>query len=62
MQGKVKFFLKDKGYGFISAEDNKDYFFHFTDTLDKVGQDEEVVFDLESGKKGTKAINVKRKK
>ncbi len=29
MQGTVKWFNKDKGYGFISGDDNREYFVHF---------------------------------
>ena len=30
MKGTVKNFNKEKGYGFIRAEDNRDYFFHYS--------------------------------
>lgn len=30
MKGKVKYFSKEKGYGFILGEDKKDYFFHYS--------------------------------
>lgn len=61
--GKVKFFNDSKGYGFIKDDaDDKDYFFHFSGTLDKVKKDDLVAFDLEQGEKGLKAVNVKRVK
>ena len=31
MKGRIKKYNKEKGYGFISAEDGKDYFFHISD-------------------------------
>jgi len=61
MEGTVKFFLKDKGYGFISTTDG-DIFVHYTNTLDKIQKDDEVEFELEKGQRGPKAVNVKRKK
>ena len=30
MKGTVKMFNKEKGYGFIHAEDGRDYFFHYS--------------------------------
>lgn len=30
MQGKVKMFNKEKGYGFITLDDGKDVFFHYS--------------------------------
>ena len=30
MKGTVKKFDKEKGYGFITGEDGKDYFFHYS--------------------------------
>jgi CspA family cold shock protein len=31
MKGTVKFFNERKGFGFIAAEDGKEYFVHVTD-------------------------------
>ena len=33
MKGTVKMFNKEKGFGFIRGEDNKDYFFHYSDIV-----------------------------
>ena len=60
MLGIVKFFNGTKGFGFITGEDGKDIFFHFTGTLDKVVKDDNVSFEVEEGQKGPKAVNVKR--
>jgi cold shock protein len=65
--GKVKFFNNSKGFGFIIDDYNvdeknnpKEYFFHISGTLDKVEKDELVAYDLETGNRGLKAINIKR--
>ena len=61
--GVVKFFLQEKGYGFILDDvSGKDVFVHFSGTLDRIKQGDEVLFDIETGEKGPKAINVKRVK
>ncbi len=59
--GIVKFFNESKGYGFIKEDGtDKEYFVHVTGLIDKVAQDDLVSFDLQDGKKGMNAINVKR--
>jgi len=30
MRGKIKKYVADRGFGFITADDGKDYFFHYT--------------------------------
>jgi len=63
MEGKVKFFNTQKGYGFITdSESRTDYFVHATDSLDEIKKDDLVSFELEEGKKGPKAVEVRRKK
>lgn len=61
--GKIKFFINDKGYGFVVAEDGAEYFCHicsFKDiepgTYPEKGQ--KVLFDTEPTKKGPQAINL----
>lgn len=59
-KGKVKFFDTEKGFGFIAEhESNREYFVHSTGLIDKVRNDDEVVFDLREGKKGMNAVDVK---
>jgi cold shock protein len=60
--GKVKFFNESKGYGFITdaTDPTKDYFFHYTKSIDKVKKDEHVTYTIEQGKKGLQAVDVKR--
>ncbi len=61
-EGKVKFFNESKGYGFIKdAESDKEYFVHVSGLIDKVNEDDEVTFELQEGKKGLNAVNVKLK-
>ena len=59
--GRVKFFNLDKGYGFIIDDDtNSDVFFHATGVMGTVEQDDQVEFEIETGKRGKKAVNVKK--
>ena len=59
--GTVKFFNEEKGFGFIVDEDTKqDFFVHVTGLAEKVTQDDKVTFDIEEGKKGLMAVNVKK--
>lgn len=59
-QGKVKFFNESKGFGFIKdTESEKEYFVHASGLVDEVREDDEVTFDLQEGRKGLNAVNVK---
>ena len=59
-KGTVKFFNKAKGYGFIKdSESEKEYFVHVTGLIDKIKEGDQVTFDLQEGKKGQNAVNVK---
>ncbi len=60
-KGTVKFFNETKGFGFIKEEEsNKEYFVHVSGLVDQVKENDEVSFDLEEGRKGLMAINVKQ--
>jgi CspA family cold shock protein len=62
--GTVKKVVADRGFGFITGEDGKDYFFH-RDSLqsplsfDRLNGGEAVSFDVQSGPKGPRAANVR---
>lgn len=62
MNGKVKFFNESKGFGFIAADDGKDYFVHQTGLKNGIVlRDNDVVsFDVEQGDRGPKAVNVSK--
>lgn len=59
-KGVVKFFNETKGFGFIiDTDSNKEYFVHVSGLIDKVKENDEVEFELEEGRKGLNAMNVK---
>ena len=59
-KGIVKFFNDTKGFGFIKDTDSEsEYFVHISGLVDEVNQDDEVTFDLQEGRKGLNAVNVK---
>lgn len=59
-KGIVKFFNVSKGFGFIKdADSSKEYFVHSTGLIDKIKENDEVTFDLQEGKKGLNAVNVR---
>ena len=64
MKGTVKNFNKGKGYGFIRAEDNRDYFFHYSalimDDYKTAEKGENVEFEIEESDRGPRAKNVKK--
>jgi CspA family cold shock protein len=59
-EGTVKFFNTTKGFGFISqSEDRSDIFVHSTGLIDEIRENDKVEYDVEEGKKGLNAVNVK---
>jgi CspA family cold shock protein len=59
-KGTVKFFNNSKGFGFITpADGSKDIFVHVSGLKDDIAEGDEVVYDVEDGKKGPMAVNVK---
>ena len=60
MQGKVKFFNETKGFGFIQPSDSsEDIFVHSTGLIDEIREDDKVEYDMEKGRKGMNAVNVR---
>lgn len=60
-KGTVKFFNETKGFGFIKEdESNKEYFVHVSGLVDQVKENDVVLFELEEGRKGLMAVNVKQ--
>ena len=58
--GTVKFFNDSKGFGFITEEgSDKDHFVHIAGWIDEIREGDNVEFDLQEGKKGMNAVNVK---
>lgn len=63
MQGTVKFFDNSKGWGFITGEDNKDYFVHYSsinmDGHKQLSENDIVEFEIGNGTTGKEqAVNV----
>jgi CspA family cold shock protein len=61
--GTIKKVVSDRGFGFIAADDTKEYFFHrnsldSTPDFDRLGGGEKVEFDIEQSDKGPRANHV----
>ena len=58
--GTAKFFNESKGFGFIVDDESKtEYFVHVTGLIDEVNEGDAVEFELQEGRKGLNAVNVK---
>lgn len=62
--GTVKWFNRKKGYGFIERQSGGDAFVHYSDIENQregqrnLSQGQEVLFNVITAPKGTKAVNV----
>lgn len=58
--GTVKFFNDAKGFGFITEDgSSKEHFVHVSGLIDEIREGDSVEFDLQEGRKGLNAVNVK---
>jgi len=61
-QGTVKWFDEKKGFGFISGQDGKDIFVHYSNIagagFKTLAEGDAVDFEITTGDKGPKAENV----
>jgi CspA family cold shock protein len=64
MKGTVKWFDAGKGYGFITADNGKDVFVHYsaiqTDGYKSLAEGDQVEFEIKSGDRGDQAANVSK--
>ena len=59
-EGTVKFFNETKGFGFITpSAGGQDVFVHSTGLIDEIRENDKVEFEVENGRKGLNAVNVK---
>lgn len=59
-EGTVKFFNESKGFGFITPNNGtEDIFVHISGLQSDIRENDSVVYDLQQGKKGLNAVNVK---
>ncbi|MBK6986481.1 MAG: cold-shock protein [Bacteroidetes bacterium] len=57
--GVVKFYNEAKGFGFIKEDNGTEIFVHATGLQEEIRENDNVVFDVQDGKKGLNAVNVK---
>jgi CspA family cold shock protein len=62
--GTIKKLVSDRGFGFIAAEDGREYFFHRTGldssvNFDSLAGGERVTFEIEPSQKGPRANRIK---
>ncbi|HPS72832.1 MAG TPA: cold shock domain-containing protein [Bacteroidales bacterium] len=59
-KGTVKFFNQVKGFGFIKVDgSDKEIFVHKSDVRGTIQENDTVEFDVQEGKKGLNAVNVR---
>ena len=64
LTGKVKWFNSKKGFGFISGDNGKDYFLHYSNIemegYKSLNENDKIQFQVEATDKGEKAIKVQK--
>ena len=59
-KGTVKFFNNAKGFGFVKDEQTgNEIFVHVSGLVDQVRENDQVTYDVQEGRKGLNAVNVK---
>lgn len=62
-RGTIKRLIRDKGFGFVAAEDGREYFFHQAScvdgSFDQMREGQALTFDAGQGPKGPRAENVR---
>lgn len=59
LQGTVKFFNAEKGFGFIRPQNNsEDVFVHVSGLIDEIKENDVVEYNTQQGRKGINAVNV----
>jgi len=60
-EGTIKKIVPDRGFGFIAAEDGKEYFFHRSavENFDNLQGGERVSYEVEPSPKGPRAGRVR---
>lgn len=59
-EGKVKFFNESKGFGFITPNNGtEDIFVHVSGLQSDIREADNVVYEVQQGKKGLNAVNVR---
>ncbi len=62
--GTVKWFSNQKGYGFVTTDEGKDVFVHFSaveaEGYKTLEEGQKVEFEVTQGPKGEQATNVKK--
>jgi CspA family cold shock protein len=63
-KGAVKRIIRERGFGFISAEDGREIFFHRSELqnveFDELAEGDHLEFSVIKGKKGPQAIDIKK--
>ena len=63
-KGKIKRLMRERGFGFITAEDGREIFFHQSElqntSFSDLQEEDQLEFDVVKGDKGPKAENVRK--